>query len=293
MLIGVVIYFLIATALLACWLLPPVRGWALGAVQGVWHRSQAKARRCSSAGGAVVQGFSASAQRQARAAGDGLRQHGRWLAAALAVLVLLPALALALRSWNRFDGFDHTASREVDERVAALLQGEQLVPPPALPPELFTVQEVAALRPMLGTASRQWELLDVDFRQRLLLVFKQLKDEHGYDAVLLEGFRSAERQAALAALGPTVTQAGAFESYHQFGLAADVAFLREGRIVISERDPWAMRGYELYGQAAESLGLQWGGRWRGLRDYGHVELRRPGVMRPGTPQARAAAAHTH
>jgi peptidoglycan L-alanyl-D-glutamate endopeptidase CwlK len=290
MLLGVVIYFLIATLLLACWLLPPVRGWALAAVQGAWSRGQAKARRCSSAGGVVVQCLSAGAQRQARAASLGIKQHGRWLAAALALLVLAPALALVLRSWHRFDGFDHTASREVDERVAALLQGEQLVPPPGLPPELFTVQEVAALRPMLGTASRQWELLDADFRQRLLLVFKQLKDEHGYDAVLLEGFRSAERQAALAALGPAVTQAGAFESYHQYGLAADVAFLREGRIVISERDPWAMRGYELYGQAAESLGLHWGGRWRGLRDFGHVELRRPGVMRSA---AGRAAPHTH
>jgi peptidoglycan L-alanyl-D-glutamate endopeptidase CwlK len=290
MLIGVVIYFLIATALLACWLLPPVRGWAQGAVLGAWRRGQASARHCSTAGGLVVQGVSAGAQRQAHAARSGLQRHGRWLAAAFALLVLAPALALVLRSWHRFDGFDHTASRAVDERVAALLHGEQLVPPPALPPELFTVQEVAALRPMLGTASRQWELLDGDFRQRLLMVFKQLKDEHGYDAVLLEGFRSAQRQAALAALGPTVTQAGAFESYHQFGLAADVAFLREGRIVISERDPWAMRGYELYGQAAESLGLQWGGRWRGLRDFGHVELRRPGVLRAG---AAAAAAHTH
>jgi peptidoglycan L-alanyl-D-glutamate endopeptidase CwlK len=290
MLIGVVIYFLVATALLACWLLPPVRDWALGAVQGAWRRGQASARHCSAAGGLVVQGFGAGAQRQAHAARSGLQRHGRWLAAAFALLVLAPALALALRSWHRFDGFDHTASRAVDERVAALLHGEQLVPPPALPPELFTVQEVAALRPMLGTASRQWELLDADFRQRLLMVFKQLKDEHGYDAVLLEGFRSAQRQAALAALGPTVTQAGAFESYHQFGLAADVAFLREGRIVISERDPWAMRGYELYGQAAEALGLHWGGRWRGLRDFGHVELRRPGVLRPGTA---AAAAHTH
>lgn len=293
MLIGVVIYFLIATALLACWLLPAVRGWALGAVQGVRSRSQATARQCSAAGSLVVQGVSAGAQRQAHAARGGLQRHGHWLAAAVALLVLAPAIALALRSWHRFDGFDHTASREVDERVAALLQGEQLVPPPALPPELFTVQEVAALRPMLGTASRQWELLDADFRQRLLLAFKQLRDEHGYDAVLLEGFRSADRQAALAALGPTVTQAGAFESYHQYGLAADVAFLREGRIVISERDPWAMRGYELYGQVAESLGLHWGGRWRGLRDFGHVELRRPGVMRSGAAGAAAAAPHTH
>ena len=59
----------------------------------------------------------------------------------------------------------------------------------------------------------------------------------------------------------------------------DVAFLRDGRIVISEADPWARRGYELYGAAAESLGLHWGGRWRTLLDYGHVELRREGALR--------------
>jgi peptidoglycan L-alanyl-D-glutamate endopeptidase CwlK len=43
-----------------------------------------------------------------------------------------------------------------------------------------------------------------------------------------------------------------------------------------------MRGYELYGQAAESVGLVWGGRWK-MMDLGHVELRRKGVLgkRPG------------
>lgn len=83
-------------------------------------------------------------------------------------------------------------------------------------------------------------------------------------------------------MGSNVTQATAFQSYHQYGLAADSAFFRDGKLVISEKDPWAMRGYALYGQAAESVGLVWGGRWK-MMDLGHVELRRRGVLgkRPG------------
>ena len=66
-------------------------------------------------------------------------------------------------------------------------------------------------------------------------------------------------------------------SYHQYGLAADFAFVRDGKLVISERDPWAMGGYAHYGELAETVGLVWGGRWQ-MRDFGHVELRREGVL---------------
>lgn len=158
-----------------------------------------------------------------------------------------------------------------DEIIAALLAGEQLVPPPALPPEVFATKEVLAERPAIMSASRDWNLLDADFRQRLLHVFKRMR-EHGYEMALIEGYRSPERQDMLAAAGSHVTNARAFQSMHQFGRAADCAFLVAGRLVISERDPWAMRGYELYGQEAEAVGLVWGGRWK-LMDFGHVELR--------------------
>ena len=83
----------------------------------------------------------------------------------------------------------------------------------------------------------------------------------------------------MAKAGGHVTNARAFQSWHQYGLAADCAFLREGKLVISEKDPWAMRGYQLYGEVAESLGLTWGGRWT-MMDFGHIELRMRGVMRP-------------
>jgi peptidoglycan L-alanyl-D-glutamate endopeptidase CwlK len=101
-----------------------------------------------------------------------------------------------------------------------------------------------------------------------------MRGRHGYDMVLVEGYRSPQRQAALAAMGPAVTRAGPYESWHQYGLAADCAFLRGGKVVISERDPWAMRGYTAYGEVARSLGLTWGGNWRSIKDYGHVEWRR-------------------
>ena len=76
-----------------------------------------------------------------------------------------------------------------------------------------------------------------------------------------------------------VTRAKGFQSYHQFGLAADIAFKRNGKVVISERDPEVMKGYQLYGEVAESVGLTWGGRWKSIQDYGHTEYRMPGLRK--------------
>jgi len=191
------------------------------------------------------------------------------------ILATPPLVALALRGRQLFQ-FDDTA-RVPDEKIAALLNGEQLVPPPPLPPEVFATQEVEQIRPALKDASRDWNLLDADFRTRLLLVYKIMREQYGYEMALLEGYRSPERQNRLAQMGGNVTNAAAFQSYHQYGLAADNAFLRDGKLVISEKDPWAMRGYQLYGQTAEQVGLTWGGRWK-LMDLGHVEYHKPGFV---------------
>jgi peptidoglycan L-alanyl-D-glutamate endopeptidase CwlK len=195
------------------------------------------------------------------------------VAGAVVLIAGVPLAAAVMRTWLPVSSYDHRFSRAVDQQVAELLRGEGLVAPQPLPPELFTTREVEQARPLTASASRQWELLDEGFRQQLLMVFKRMREQHGYEMVLLEGYRSPERQAKLAALGPSVTLAGPFDSLHQHGLAADCAFIRQGRIVISETDAWAMRGYEKYGEVARSLGLSWGGDWRSLKDYGHVELR--------------------
>ena len=192
--------------------------------------------------------------------------------------VLIPSLlALALSSPTMLPVYEGGTAMP-DAQVAALLQGERLVPPVSLPPVAFTTAEVTLVRPMLVNASRNWGLLHPDFSQRLLLAFKIMKEQHGYEMALLEGYRSPARQDELASAGSHVTNARAFQSWHQYGLAADCAFWRDGKLVISEKDPWAMRGYQLYGEVAESLGLTWGGRWK-MMDFGHTELRMRGVMR--------------
>jgi peptidoglycan L-alanyl-D-glutamate endopeptidase CwlK len=198
-------------------------------------------------------------------------RHHALLSASAAMLILLPPLLAWLLSGRNGLPDAGTRERAVDDQVAALLRGERLVTPPPLPPAVFTTAEVTLLRPQLAGANRNWQLLDGDFTQRLLMVFKVMRDQYGYEMVLLEGYRSPERQNELADAGGHVTNARAFQSWHQYGLAGDCAFLRDGKVVISERDPWAMRGYQLYGQVAEQAGLTWGGRWK-LLDFGHVEL---------------------
>lgn len=201
----------------------------------------------------------------------------RWLAGVVVGCLLIPPVLVALLSSTdpALPGYDQ-GEIVPDAQVAALLRGEQLVAPPALPPLVFTTAEVELVRPMLAEASRNWGMLHPEFQRRLLAAFQVMRERHGYEMALLEGYRSPERQDRLAALGQGVTNARAFQSYHQYGLAADCAFLRDGKLVISEKDPWAMRGYRLYGEVAESLGLTWGGRWK-MMDFGHAELRLRGA----------------
>lgn len=206
-----------------------------------------------------------------------IKQHRLIAVIAASVLFFPPVIALVFSSKSMLGTYEDSG-REVNTQIASLLQGEQLVPPPPLPPEVFTTAAATLQRPMLVNASRNWDQLDVDFTQLLLLTFKIMKEKYGYDMAIIEGYRSPERQNMLASMGSNVTGALAFQSYHQYGLAADSAFMRDGKLVISEKDPWAMRGYELYGQVAESVGLTWGGRWK-MMDFGHVEYRKPGFKR--------------
>ena len=193
-------------------------------------------------------------------------------------IVAIPSLVAILMSGkSRLEGFG-SSTYEVNVQIAELLKGEQLVAPAALPPAFFSTKEILIERPMLVSASRNWDLLNSNYKQRLLLVFKIMKEKYGYEMAIIEGYRSPERQNMLAELGTHVTNAKAFQSYHQYGLAADCAFIRDGKLVISERDKWAMRGYELYGEVAESLGLVWGGRWK-MMDFGHVELAQPEILK--------------
>ncbi len=267
-------------ALAALVLLPTVRGRVFGLVRRVARYAAVRADGARRGSSNAIDGVLTGTRRASASAWHFVVTHRvLWLSAALvAVVPVLISLVFGGRNVVFFDD----ESPKIDQKVAALLNGEHLVPPPPLPPEVFATAEVEMVRPLTREGSRDWSVLDPGFRDRLLLVYKIMRERYGYDLALLEGYRSPQRQAKLAALGSNVTRAGANQSYHQYGLAADNAFYRDGRLIISEKDPWAMKGYQLYGEVAESVGLVWGGRWS-FRDYGHVEYRKPGLkMRPPT-----------
>jgi len=269
--------FVLGVCGLALAVFPHWRHALLTALRGKWsgarRTKQHWSGKAQQKGQAMVLGTAQAASTWGRQA----RDQWRWVALISAVLFVPAGLTWwwAFYQGRDLDAFDDRIEPG-NHQVAQLLKGEHLVPPPPLPPDVFATAEVEQVRPMLSTADRRWDQMDEAFVQRLLMVFKIMREEHGYDMALLEGYRSPERQNMLAAKGAHVTQAKAWQSYHQYGLAADCAFMRAGKLVISERDPWAMRGYELFGQVAEQIGLTWGGRWQML-DLGHVEWRRPGV----------------
>lgn len=271
----VVVYFVGACALAALLLLPAFRESVVQRLAQWWRQvagAQQSAQRAATRN--ARQGYA-----QAASSSRWVQRNAIPLSIALALLALPPIVVFSLRALHTLEAYDDTTTAQPDSVIATLLQGEQLVPPPPLPPEVFTTAEVELVRPKLSTADRRWDALDADFRQRLLLAYRLMREEHGYEMALIEGYRSPERQNLLASLGAHVTNAAAWQSYHQHGLAADSAFLRNGKLVISERDPWAAKGYELYGEVAQRVGLTWGGRWQNA-DLGHVELRKPIASRP-------------
>jgi peptidoglycan LD-endopeptidase CwlK len=268
------VYFLVACALAALVLLPDFREQVFKSMGGAGSRWWLRRRSQGQQLDQQLRGYGAQVRSNGAHIRKGLRKHRLVLMGGLALVLLPPIGVVLLRSRLPALADEEPPAIAPDPVALALLQGEQLVPPAPLPPEAFTTAEVMSIRPEVVNADRHFNQLEAQFEQRLLLVYKLMRQEHGYEMVMLEGYRSPERQNELAKLGPHVTNARAWQSYHQYGLAADSAFLRGGKIVISERDPWAMKGYELYGQVAERVGLKWGGRWK-MADLGHIESRQP------------------
>lgn len=179
------------------------------------------------------------------------------------VPVVLALFFREMHSTSEFIPNEYTHS----SRIKLTLQEEQLVPPPPLPPEAF--RDAISEQPRLNRADRDWSKVDAAFVQTVLRVMTRL-EARGYPMTLLEGYRSPERQDALAEQGTLVTKAKGGQSKHQYGLAVDLAPVRNGKVVISERDPWAMSAYLALGEEATAAGLTWGGNWS-FKDYGHIE----------------------
>lgn len=201
----------------------------------------------------------------------------KWLGLALLVAGAVSGLASQLAARL------HDVSRVPPEggaRVSFPSAAEPLVPRPTAPPLPFIRDGEFD-----GAIDRDWARLEPRFARAVAELAARM-ERRGFPVVLVEGYRSPERQDALAQSGAGVTRARAFQSRHQFGEAADLAPVRDGRIVLSERDPWGWQAYQVLGEEAEAMGLVWGGRWS-LRDYGHVE------MADGSLSSAGAARRTH
>jgi peptidoglycan L-alanyl-D-glutamate endopeptidase CwlK len=193
-------------------------------------------------------------------------------------IILLSLFVLALPIAFVFLVHDNPRDKRLERqetlKLQALLGDQNLMPPQAMDNGYFATPEVNHVRPAAADASRDWNLLDPDLRQRLLFVYRQMRQEHGIEMVLLEGWRSAERQTTLLQKRVLlVSDDPNLQHLHREGLAADSAFLRNGKIVLSDRDPWARDAYQKFGKVAERVGLTWGGRWK-KPDLSHVELHR-------------------
>jgi peptidoglycan L-alanyl-D-glutamate endopeptidase CwlK len=102
---------------------------------------------------------------------------------------------------------------------------------------------------------------------------KSLATQRGLDVKCICGLRTWAEQAALYAKGrttsgPIVTRAPAGHSMHNFGLAVDLAvFSKDGKTYHGDH---AL--YRELGPLGESLGFEWGGRWK-FNDEPHYQFR--------------------
>jgi hypothetical protein len=224
---------------------------------------------------AIPQGLSLAEPDSAVApspAKPGLQHRYNWLTWPLLSLLLVGVgmFAVFVMGGRYYQQPDYVAQDyQQSDRIKQTLLEEKLIPPPPLPPAAFN--DVQNQMPTLDIAhaNRDWSRMNPAFVQTVLRVMVAMR-ARGFGMVLLEGYRSPERQNALAAQGNHVTQAKGGQSKHQYGLAVDLAPIRAGKVVISERDPWAMQAYQALGEEAQRAGLTWGGNWS-FKDYGHIE----------------------
>jgi peptidoglycan L-alanyl-D-glutamate endopeptidase CwlK len=110
--------------------------------------------------------------------------------------------------------------------------------------------------------------------QPLAIGLIELALEHGITAKVIAGLRTYEEQNKLYAQGRTapgkvVTKAKGGQSWHNFAIAFDIGvFSADGRTYFPES-----HAYRIVGELGESLGLEWGGRWKNFPDEPHFQLK--------------------
>lgn len=123
-----------------------------------------------------------------------------------------------------------------------------------------TERNIATLHPVAQKRARE-------FMQAVVPAMRQ----RGVDVRIISGTRSYAEQNALYAKGrttpgPKVTNARAGFSNHNFGCAWDIG-LFQGRNYLDDSPL-----YKECGKIGQSLGLEWGGAWKSIKDEPHFEV---------------------
>lgn len=144
---------------------------------------------------------------------------------------------------------------------------------------------IAALAPSADTGKHpQLDKVHPTLAAKILQVIA-LAAKDGYRLTVTQGLRTIDEQNALYAQGrtrsgPIVTNARGGFSWHNFGLAVDLAYMDE-----SGKPSWDEKrfNYRLFGKWGAAVGLEWGGNWKKFRDQPHFQM----IGRLTTAQARA------
>lgn len=97
-------------------------------------------------------------------------------------------------------------------------------------------------------------------------------DEQGIDILITSTYRDGESQNELYAQGRTkpgkiVTNAKAGDSFHNWRVAFDFVPIVGGKAQWNDADL-----FKRCGEIAESIGLEWAGRWTKFRELPHVQF---------------------
>lgn len=118
--------------------------------------------------------------------------------------------------------------------------------------------------------SRKIEDLDPHVA-KLCKAFVAAAKKQGVDVLITSTYRDGESQNALYAQGRTkagriVTNAKAGQSYHNYRLAFDFVPIVNGKAMWND-----LRTFQKLGELGESLGLDWAGRWKTMRELAHLQ----------------------
>ncbi|MFB5285149.1 M15 family metallopeptidase [Peribacillus sp. Hz7] len=112
-------------------------------------------------------------------------------------------------------------------------------------------------------------------------ILKEKATEKGITILITDDYRSFEEQDKLydkgrKTPGKVVTYMKGGESYHNYGLAVDFALqLENGNVIWDTEYDGNRNGQSDWFEVAEiakELGFQWGGDWRGFKDYPHLQM---------------------